>query len=241
MSRLPVRSVSVVIPARNEQEYVAHALASVTVQSYPLRSLECVVVDNGSTDGTAAAARMYADERREFPIVVVSEPESGVGRAKNRGAQVARGDIVVFLDADSRMAPSLIDDVVRHYDAGSPAGSIRIVADSDDPLERGFFALMEVGKVLFGVRAQMMYCDRALFLALGGFRPELRHAEDLELLRRVRNCVRHRRQGTVCHIRSSTIATSPRRLQGGRLRHRLVVTFVRWLLAFMGIGRKWEY
>lgn len=220
---------------------MARALASAVSQSYSLQRLECVVVDNGSTDCTAAAARTFAEEHRELATVVVTEPEAGVARAKNRGAQVARGDVVVFLDADSRMAPSLAEDVVRHYDAGSPAGSIRIVADSDDLLERGFFALMEVGKVLFGVRAQMMYCDRALFMELGGFNPELRHAEDLEFLRRVREYVRQHGRGSVCHIRSSAIATSPRRLQGGRLRNRLLVTFLRWLLAFMGIGRKWEY
>jgi hypothetical protein len=139
------------------------------------------------------------------------------------------------------MERTLVEDVVRAHAAGGPAGSIRIVADSNDLFERGFFALMEVGKVLFGVRAQMLYCDRELFLALGEFRPELRHAEDLEFLQRVREHVAALGGGEVDHIRSSRIFTSPRRLQGGSLRSKLLVTFARWLLAFMGIGREWEY
>src|SRR5579859_1770189 len=233
--------VSVVIPARNEEEYISAALASVGAQTYPLDRIECVVVDNGSTDRTSEVARAFALEHPELRLSVAHEPEPSIGRAKNCGAQLAAGQILVFLDADSRMEPSLIADVVAHYDAGSPAGSIRIVADSADPLERGFFALTEIGKVFFGIRAQMMYCERAFFLNLGGFRPDLRHAEDLEFLRRARKDVRRSDRGTICHIRGSAIATSPRRLQGGRFRRNLIVTFIRWLLASMRIGRKWEY
>jgi hypothetical protein len=172
----------------------------------------------------------------------VCEPELGVARAKNRGARVATGAILLFLDADSRMERTLVADVSRAYRSGAPAGSIRIAADSADPLERGFFALMEVGKVLFGVRAQMLYCDRELFLALGGFPAELYHAEDLEFLQRVRAHLSGRSgHDEVVHIRSSRIFTSTRRLQGGSLRRNLLVTFARWLLAFMGIGREWKY
>ncbi|MGI8827503.1 MAG: glycosyltransferase [Chloroflexota bacterium] len=234
-------SVSVVIPARNEEGYIASALASVAAQRYPLSDIECVVVDNGSVDQTAGAALSFANECRQLSVRVVREHETGVARAKNRGARAARGQILVFLDADSRLEASLIQDVVGEYEAGNPAGSIRIVADSDDRLERGFFGLMEVGKVLFGVRAQMMYCERTLFLELDGFLPELRHAEDLEFLQRVRKHVAEAGRGKVCHVRTSTIATSPRRLQGGRFRRNLMVTFARWLLAFAGWGREREY
>jgi len=233
--------VSVVIPARNEEAYIACALASVVAQRFPPGQLECVVVDNDSTDRTGQAALGFAARHPALGISVVCEPVPGVGRAKNCGARVATGKILVFMDADSRMDPSLVRDVAAHYDAGSQAGSIRIVADSTDPLERGFFGLLEIGKVLFGVRAQMMYCDRALFRNLGGFRPELRQAEDLEFLRRVQTYLRTRGKGKVCHIRSSSIVTSPRRLQGGRFRCNLIATFVRWSLAYLGIGTKWEY
>lgn len=234
-------TVTVVIPARNEEKFISSALASVADQNYPLDRVECVVVDNGSTDQTGPVARDFASTHPELAISVMPEPQEGVARAKNRGAQAATGQILLFLDADSRMDPSLLSDVIAHYDAGNPAGSIRIVADSNDALERGFFALMELGKVLFGIRAQMMYCDRKLFHDLGGFRPELRQAEDLEFLRRVRKHLKKSGHGVVCHVRSSAIATSPRRLQGGRLRRNLVTTFVRWTLASMAIGRKWEY
>lgn len=233
--------VTVVIPAHNEAGYLEAALASVVAQDYPMSCLDCVTVDNASVDGTRHVAMEFAARHRELGMVVVAEPSLGVARAKNRGALQATGAILVFLDADSRMTAHLMRDIVTHYHAGAPAGSIRIVADSDSRLERGFFDLMEVGSVLFGIRSQMFYCDRALFLALGGFDEELRLAEDLAFLRRVREYVRSNGMGTLSHIRTSTIATSPRRLRTLPAHLGIVRVFARWALAFAGVGRKRAY
>jgi hypothetical protein len=177
----------------------------------------------------------------QLRVLVVPEPVAGVGRAKNRGAEVAAGSIFIFLDADSRMTSGLARDVSVAYERGSPAGSIRVVADSRHPLERGFFALMEVGKVWFGVRSQMMYCSADLFRSVGGFHPGLHLAEDLEFLDRVRRRVKEAGLGPVCHIRSSAIATSPRRLRSRPFHLGMITMFARWALAFAGIGRTREY
>jgi hypothetical protein len=233
--------VTVVISAHNEAEYLAAALQSVAEQDDPLCCLDCVVVDNASTDATAQVAAEFARQHAELHVTIVKEPSLGVSRAKNCGAQQAAGALLLFLDADSRCAPHLVRDVVTHYHAGSPAGSIRIVADSDSHLERGFFALMELGPVLFGIRSQMFYCGRQLFLELGGFDEALQLAEDLEFLRRAQALLSQSGMGTVCHIRTSAIATSPRRLRTLPYHLSIVTLFVRWALAFAGIGRKRRY
>lgn len=234
--------VTVVIPAHNEAGCVAAALQSVFEQDYPLHCLECVVVDNASTDGTAQIAEAFAARHiSALTVVVVNEPSLGVSRAKNRGARQATGTLLLFLDADSRCTSHLVRDVVTHYHTGSPAGSLRIVADSDSFLERGFFALMELGPVLFGIRSQMFYCSRPLFLELGGFDEALQLAEDLEFLRRAKEFLRHTGMGTVCHIRTSAIATSPRRLRTLPCHLSIATLFARWALAFAGIGRKRHY
>jgi glycosyltransferase involved in cell wall biosynthesis len=233
--------VSIVIPAHNEARYVEAALASVIGQDYPVERLECVVVDNASTDGTARVARAFAARHDALCVRVVTEPQPGVARAKNRGARLATGAILLFLDADSIMTAHLIRDVVAQYHADAPAGSIRVVADSDSRLERGFFDLVELGPRLFGIRSQMFYCDRALFLALGGFDESLRLAEDLEFLTRVKARLRQKGAKRVGHIRSSVIATSPRRLRARPYYLSLVEVFARWALAFAGIGRRREY
>jgi glycosyltransferase involved in cell wall biosynthesis len=236
---LPV--VTVVIPARNEENFIVSAVASVAAQNYPLDSLECIVVDNGSTDNTASVAARFVYERSDLDIKVESEPIPGVGRAKNRGAAVARGEILMFMDADSRMDSGLTKDVAAAWKSGNPAGSIRIVADSRHPLDQGFFALMEVGKVLFGIRSQMMYCDNALFRNVGGFDAALHLAEDLEFLKRVQARVRETQTGRVCHVRTSAIRTSPRRLRTLPFHLGMIQMFARWTLAFLGIGRERRY
>ncbi len=236
-----VVSVSVVIPARNEEHYVEGSLRSVAAQEYPLERVECIVVDNGSSDGTARKVQEYASQHPELALSVVPEGTAGVAAAKNSGARAARGEVLVFLDADSSMERPLIADIVAQYRAGDPAGCVRIVADSDDFLDRAFFWVMELGKILFGIRTSMMYCRRSLFWEVGGFRQELRVAEDLDLLSRVQDHLKRNGGGQVSYITSSSILTSPRRLHQMPLRLGLVTVFVRWALAFANIGRGRRY
>ncbi|MER3405017.1 MAG: glycosyltransferase [Chloroflexota bacterium] len=228
--------MSVIIPARNEERWIRGALESVVAQRWPPAGIEVIVVDNGSTDGTAAAVQAFAAAHPFLALQLVREPQRGVARAKNRAVSAARGRWLVFLDADSRMAPDLLTQVLAWACRGYPAGSIRIVADSDDWLDRAFFNLLEFGKRLFGIRAQMFYCERELFLSLHGFDETLQLAEDREFL------VRVQRAGIpVCHVTTSWIATSPRRLHALPCRLGMVTMLGRWALAYWGIGRRWRY
>lgn len=229
-------TVSVVIPARNEECHVRAALASVAVQAGPGATLEAVVVDNGSTDHTAEQVEAFAAEHPELAVRLLSEPRPGVARARNRGAAAALGEWIVFLDADSRLAPDLVACVRRRACAGWPAGSIRLVADSTNRVDQGFFRLMEFGKVLFGIRAQMFYCRRDLWERFGGFDERLQCGEDREFLTRLQ------RAGIpVCHLSETWIATSTRRLHARPFRLGMLAMFGRWALAQAGIGRQWRY
>lgn len=228
--------VSVVIPARDEASYVAAALDSVAAQRFPADQLEIIVAVNGSVDDTAAIVRRYHAAHPGLSIAALEDPVRGVARAKNAGANVARGRVLVFLDADSRMAPELLAKIVAAASDGAPAGSISMWADSRDWLDRGFFALIEYGKRLLAIRANMLYCRRDLFLEAGGFDERLQQAEDRDLL------VRLQRRGIVVgHLTSSGIATSARRLHEGPLRLGMLRTFARWSLGHAGIWRDRPY
>ncbi len=227
--------ISVILPARNEELLVAGALRSIAEQQLPMEQVEALVVDNGSTDGTGRAV----DESRaagRLHVELLEEPSPGIARAKNLGARHARGRYLVFMDADSRMSPGLLPLIVQRAADGERSASIRIVADGGDTLDRAFFGLMEWGKRLFGIRANMSWMERSLFEQLGGFDERLHQAEDLDLL------VRARREGvTVGHITAERIATSPRRLHRGPLRMGMLAMFARWALGNFGIGRRWPY
>ena len=232
----PAPRVSVVIPARNEEGWIAASLASVGNQTLARRQIDTIVVVNGTTDGTAGVARDVAAVMPGLEVRVVEDPLPGVARAKNIGARLARGEVLVFLDADSRLAPDLLERVLACAYDGAPAGSVWMIADSSDPIDRGFFGLIEFGKRLFAIRANMLYCRRELFLEAGGFDERLHQAEDRDFL------VRLQRRGLlVTHLTDSWIATSPRRLHEGPLRLGTVRVFARWALGHAGMWRDRPY
>lgn len=91
-------SVSVVIPAWNVAAYIARAIDSVLAQTRPAQ--EILVVDDGSSDGTADIVRGYGDRVR-----YIYQPQTGAAEARNRGISEAAGRWVAFLDADDQWLP----------------------------------------------------------------------------------------------------------------------------------------
>jgi glycosyltransferase involved in cell wall biosynthesis len=92
--------VSVVIPVHNGQRFLAEAIDSVLAQGYPHR--EVVVVDDGSTDGSAAIARTR-------PVRYQRQPNQGVAAARNAGLAAAQGDLIAFLDQDDVWLPHKLE------------------------------------------------------------------------------------------------------------------------------------
>jgi len=102
--------VSVVMPAYNADVYIGEALESVFSQSY--EAVEAIVVNDGSTDNTLKIVMEYREKYRDR-LVVISQPNSGQTRAKNRGLKEAKGDFVAFLDSDDKWAPEKIEKQVE--------------------------------------------------------------------------------------------------------------------------------
>lgn len=92
--------VSAVTASYNMGRYVAEAVDSILAQDYP--HLECVVVDDGSTDDTPRVLQRYASDAR---VTVIRQENSGQTTAKNRGLSAARGELIGFCDADNRWLP----------------------------------------------------------------------------------------------------------------------------------------
>ncbi len=108
------RRVSVVIPARNEAPRIARTLDAVFAQTVTGVELEVLVVDDGSTDGTAAIASGAG--ARVIPLG--SSRGGSPGAARNRGAAAASGDPLVFLDADCAPAPGWLGSILSGHDGG---------------------------------------------------------------------------------------------------------------------------
>jgi glycosyltransferase involved in cell wall biosynthesis len=228
--------MSYVIPAHDESGFVDAALESVRQQLWPPGRVEAVVVENASADATGPVVERYAEKHDDLSVRLVHLDRPGVARARNAGALAAQGRILMFLDADSRADPALTAHVVQRVDQGFAAGCVRIVADTRDPLDRGFFALVEFGKRCFGIRAQMFYCLRDVFLAAGGFDERLHQAEDRDILCRLMQA-----GIDVCLMPETWIATSARRLHRHPLRLGMATTLVRWAMGQAGLARTWRY
>jgi glycosyltransferase involved in cell wall biosynthesis len=117
--------LSVVIPARNEESILGACLAALRLQSDPVD--EIIVVDNDSSDGTAAIARSYAG------VVVVSEARHGVTYARNTGFDAATTDVIARIDADTIVTPDWAAAIRRAFAAApdlaglaGPAGFTRL-------------------------------------------------------------------------------------------------------------------
>ncbi len=99
--------VSVVIPARNAEQWIAETLPSVQAQTYPHELLEIILVDDGSTDATVAVAEDVLAQS-DITHTFLYTPSCGPSAARNVGWRAARGEWIQFLDADDVVEPHKI-------------------------------------------------------------------------------------------------------------------------------------
>jgi mycofactocin glycosyltransferase len=110
--------ISVVIPARDEAAGIGRTLAALFAQAPHGAALEVLVVDDGSTDGTAVAARGAGARVLRLGPPGSREAGGAPGAARNRGAALATGDPLVFLDADCEPAAGWLEALLAAHDAG---------------------------------------------------------------------------------------------------------------------------
>ena len=121
--------VSIAVPAHNEATVIAKTINSLQHVRHPRGSafLEILVIDDGSTDNTAAIAR--AAEPGEIPVRVISQPPSKKAGALNRAFNEARGDIVIVIDADTVADSALVEAMLPHFAdpaVGAVAGNVKV-------------------------------------------------------------------------------------------------------------------
>lgn len=107
--------ISVIIPARNEEKYIEFCINSVKSQSFG--DYEIIVVDNGSTDKTSEIAKRLG-------AIVVFEPRVGLPRARETGRGTAKGEILLYIDADTIIPPSHLSKVSEFFANHSEAVAI---------------------------------------------------------------------------------------------------------------------
>ncbi len=182
-------SLSIIIPALNEAAGIAGTLDS--LQALRRRGVEVVVVDGGSSDDTLALARDRADQAFTAP--------PGRARQMNAGAAVARGEVLCFLHADSRLPEGADGLIVDGLARGRRSwGRFDVSITGAHPMLRVVAWMMNHRSRLTGIATgdQGLFMTRSLFEAAGRF-PEIALMEDIaftSLLKRYGTplCISHR-------------------------------------------------
>jgi glycosyltransferase involved in cell wall biosynthesis len=201
--------LSVVVPAYNEEKYIEPCLRAIRNQSV---ELELVVVDNASSDNTAAIAEEYAD-------VVVREDRKGVAFARERGWRSAHGDVIAFTDADTIVAPNWTEKIIEAMQGRAIAAYGPVYLSDGLRHEKllakyGFTSFLLLNHLL-GMphfSGQNFAVRREALEKVGGFNLKLRSAEDVDLSRRLSKL------GEIKFIRDMVVYTSSRRLRKGYLK-----------------------
>lgn len=199
--------ISFVIPTLNEQKAIATTLEGLSTYS---GDHEIIVSDDNSTDDTVAIATRYADT-----IVAYTEPEKQtISAVRNRGAAVARGDFLVFIDAD--VSIPAIDDFFRTALAAFRSdrrlvgltGYYRVNPESSTAADRYVYSMMGLQFMLQNnvlrvgaAGGKFMMVTAEAFAAVGGFNEALVASEDMDHFRRLSRIGRTRftRHLTVYH------------------------------------------
>ena len=104
---------SIIIPIYNARETLRHCLDSVLSQSYPI--FEVLMIDDGSTDDSAEIAASYAEKDERF--VLIRQANAGPSSARNRGIDLARGDVIAFIDSDDFIEPDYLSNIHHAFEA----------------------------------------------------------------------------------------------------------------------------
>jgi glycosyltransferase involved in cell wall biosynthesis len=221
---------SVVIPAHDEAEFLGDCLESLLRQDFA-GEYEIIVVDNNSTDSTAAIAR-------SFGVTVVSERRPGVCSARQRGTEIASGEIIVSTDADTVYDPGWLTRIDSAFlddpEVVAVAGPCRF---TDAPwwgriyassLFRSVHALSRLsGRVPYVAAANLAFRRSAW---PGYDTHATQGGDELDLLRRLR------RRGRVRFDAGNPVFTSSRRMQRG-LVYNLLVTFLFYYVLGYSLNR----
>lgn len=186
-------TVTVVIPAHDAASFVREAVMSALRQSRPAQQV--IVVDDGSGDETLGVLETLRAELGDARLSVVSQPNRGVSRARNRGLEMATGELIAFLDADDFWFEHKLEEQVSALErrpewaavgslmeyrgmGGAPLGAAgQAYTEGDRPaVASGSLMPFPMSSILF---------RRASVVRLGGFDEQLERSQDLDLLARL--------------------------------------------------------
>jgi glycosyltransferase involved in cell wall biosynthesis len=220
--------ISVIIPAHNEEAYLGRTLEALNQQDYA--QLEIIVVANGCSDHTALIAR-----NRCHRLVILSQ--KGLCVARNLGARIARGELLVFLDADTMLGTDALSVIGSQFSREYAAGTLKALPDRDRLPYRILYSIKNFLHrwSLYQGSAGVIICWKEHFEATGGFDEALQIRENSELIRKLKMFGKYK-----C-ISQSPATTSMRRYEKRGFRRTVMLWVKLWLQSTCGDLRHKTY
>lgn len=231
--------ISVIVPAYNEEGYLGETLESIQrAQECLLKKAavpsEIIVVDNDSTDSTSDLARSCGAS-------VVKEPKHNVARVRNAGASSARGNVLVFIDADTIVPDQLlcrINEVMANPSCFG--GAVDTDYRPTKTLVKIYLQLWRIlGKLAGMAQGATQFSRRDVYASLLGYDESLYMGEDVDFHWRMKQFAK-RQNAHVCLIEDIRVVPSARRLDQWSFWRTLIWTNPFFVLAFRRKERAWR-
>lgn len=173
--------ISIIIPARNEEKRLPHALNSIHRAANRLnKPIEIIVVINRCTDSTESIAC-------EAGCVIVHDESKNLSMIRNAGAKAARGELIVTIDADSLMTENMLTEICSVMESSRFVGGAVLIYPERYSLGilTTMFSILIIA-LWYGISCGLFFCRREDFLAISGFDESVVSAEDLDFAKRLK-------------------------------------------------------
>jgi glycosyltransferase involved in cell wall biosynthesis len=231
--------ISVIIPAFNEEAYVGKTLTSLNhAKDLLLReadvAAEIIVVDNHSDDETVATASALGAS-------VIDEPLRNIAKVRNSGAKASRGDVLVFVDADTTVPETLLTRIAQVMaDDVCLGGALDTDYDPTKLTVRIYLHIWRIiGRAAGMAQGATQFCRRDPFIQLNGYDETLFMGEDVDFFWRLKRLAK-RSHGRVSFVDDIKVIPSTRRFDRWRLWRTLVWTNPLFVFLFRRSKTRWE-
>ena len=191
---------SFIIPTKNEEKYIKNCLDSIKKQT--IKNYEIIIIDSNSTDNTLKIAKKYGK--------IFIERKKGPSAARNKGAKNAKGDILIFMDADVILNKNFLK-ILKNFKTSAvfelefwdykEKKTYKLYCDIFNNIMKFMF---KIGKPIMS--SSLFVCNKKIFDKSKGFREDLLTHEDVDLIKRIAKKEK-------VHLYNSKIKISARRLK----------------------------